>query len=80
VKRPFDDLRRLRAERHVGLAELPNVIGTGVGYKRTAGAVSRTPALVVFVSRKAPPGDLSPDQRIPARAHCQGTNYPPMCG
>lgn len=44
----------------------PNVIATGVGYKVTDGKRTSTLSIVCSVVRKMKPGELAPEDRIPA--------------
>jgi len=47
------------------LDRLLNVVGTGIGSKRTAGAPTGQIAIVVFVKVKVPEAMLQPDEVIP---------------
>jgi hypothetical protein len=44
----------------------PNVVGVGVGYRRTGGQATRDLALVVMVSRKMPAALLAEQDLIPS--------------
>ena len=43
-----------------------NVIGVGIGFRQIAGTVTSDLAIVVMVSSKLPPAQLSEDDLIPA--------------
>ncbi|WP_027717149.1 hypothetical protein [Desulfovirgula thermocuniculi] len=47
------------------LLRLPNVVGVGVGIKQVAGEATGKKALVVFVKKKVPPGELARAHRVP---------------
>lgn len=49
------------------LLNLPNVRGVGVGYKKTGNVCTGKPAIIVFVDKKMPPGDLARAQRVPPK-------------
>jgi hypothetical protein len=44
-----------------------NVVGVGIGFRQFAGTATSDLALVVMVSKKVPPTQLSEDDFIPAR-------------
>jgi hypothetical protein len=48
------------------LLRKPNVVGVGVGYRRTGGQATRDLALVVMVSRKLPAALLAEQDLIPS--------------
>lgn len=59
-------LRALKKSRP-RLLQLPNVVGVGVGIKQVAGEATGGKALVVFVKKKVPPGELTRVHRVPPR-------------
>ena len=59
---------RVRAVKEVHEGELlskANVVGVGIGYRQVDGETTRTPALVVMVSRKMPPSQVGEADLIP---------------
>ncbi|MGQ9513057.1 hypothetical protein [Thermodesulfitimonas sp.] len=60
------DLLRQSLKRHrKNLINLPNVVGVGIGRKRTRGAETGKPALIVFVAKKLPPEFLPRAALVP---------------
>ncbi|MCG8403291.1 MAG: hypothetical protein MJA84_17100 [Firmicutes bacterium] len=49
------------------ILNLLNVRGVGVGYKRVGNIRTEKPAIIVFVEKKLPSGDLVRSQRVPAK-------------
>ena len=47
------------------LLQFPNVVGTGIGYRRRKGESSGELCLVVMVTRKIPSAELPPDAILP---------------
>lgn len=62
VQRALDVKRRHEAE----LLRLPNVVALGVGFRARAGQTTSEVCIVVSVSRKLPPAQLSRQQLVPA--------------
>ncbi|NLJ33200.1 MAG: hypothetical protein GX349_01195 [Firmicutes bacterium] len=58
-------IRRVLQRAHHRLFPLPNVVGMGIGYKKTAQKRTDELALVVYVSRKEKYRDLAPKEIIP---------------
>lgn len=68
-------IRRLgtaRDARRATLQRKPHVKGTGPGLKRTDGALTREPALVVIVDAKKPISKLTRQERIPSFVKLDG--------
>jgi hypothetical protein len=62
------DSEHIQAVRRAHEQELlakANVVGVGIGYRRTAGQTTREMALVVMVTRKQPAARLAEHDRIP---------------
>lgn len=59
-------LKGARLEDHVQLLQLPNIMGSAIGYKRRAGVRTRTPAVIVYVDKKLPVAALTDGERVPA--------------
>src|SRR5690349_13588549 len=57
---------RVRDEHEARLLRYPNVVGVTVGFAMRRGRATRTPAIVVYVSKKVPRRRLAPADRIPA--------------
>ena len=47
------------------LLSKPNVIGLGIGYRKIAGQMTNTIALIVMVDKKIPASQLRPGDQIP---------------
>lgn len=47
------------------LLSKPNVIGLGIGYRKIAGQMTDTIALIVMVDKKIPTSQLRPGDQIP---------------
>ncbi len=61
-------LERARAVKQAHEAELlskANVVGVGVGFRRTSGEPTADVAIVVMVRVKVPAADLLPDEALP---------------
>lgn len=69
-------LRQARRAWHDRLIKLPNVIGTGLGVKRRAGAKIDDSALVVIVDRKLPPSGLVKSGQVPSYVVHGGRRIP----
>lgn len=54
----------LEAHRHE-LMQMPNVVGVGIGFRKTGGQRTDQIAIVVMVSRKLPFESLPPEARLP---------------
>lgn len=57
---------RARAEHERRLLRYPNVVGVSVGFAVRRGRPTRTPCIVVFVSKKVPRRRLAAADRIPS--------------
>lgn len=64
VQLPADLLQLCRAKEDE-LLSLPNVVGVGIGYKKTGGRSTDKLSIVVLVEKKVQKQRLSPDQRVP---------------
>ena len=62
----LNSLRKARDKHNERFTALRNVIGTGLGEKKTKGGFTRISALIVFVSKKVPKHGLGKD-RVPIR-------------
>jgi hypothetical protein len=60
-----EKLARIVEEQRQELLGLPNVVGVGVGYKRTGGLVTSRPSLVILVRKKVPLAHLAPGEAVP---------------
>jgi hypothetical protein len=58
-------LAATRDRTHDDLVARPNVLGTALGWKRTAGRRTKVPSVVVYVQEKLPSEALSGDDRVP---------------
>lgn len=72
MKLPLKQLRRARKLNHTTLMSLPNVVGTALGQKRSSGEVVGERAVVVFVEKKLPQGELTSSQKIPSHFEIGG--------
>jgi hypothetical protein len=58
-------VRAIKKAHEKALMDKANVVGVGVGLRQQGGVRTGEVALVVMVSRKVPPDQLSPDDVIP---------------
>lgn len=63
----MEEVRKTASRQRAALLALPNVVGVGVGYKRTGGERTSKPAVVVLVRRKVPKDELEPQHLVPER-------------
>ncbi|MCU0301640.1 MAG: S1 family peptidase [Candidatus Nanopelagicales bacterium] len=76
LRTPSDDelapLARAKSEARDRLLAIPGVHMVGIGYKRRGGAITDELALVVFVDRKLPPGEVKAGWMVPAEVAVTG--------
>lgn len=69
-------LRRGRSDATRHLEVLPNVVGTGIGFRFSDGVMTRQPAILAFVSKKQRIDDLPQDARVPRTIVNRGFELP----
>lgn len=58
-------IQTVKARYEADLMKKPNVVGVGIGMPMRHGRPVGDPALIVNVSRRVPPEELQPEDRIP---------------
>jgi len=64
-KTPYEKARQVRLAYRDMLLAKPHVIGLGIGYRKLAGEMTDTIALIVMVDKKVPASQLRPGDQIP---------------
>jgi hypothetical protein len=63
--RELEHLRAVKATHEADLMRKANVVGVGIGLRRTGGEMTGEPVIVVSVTRKLPIFQLRPEDVIP---------------
>jgi len=62
----MEQIRAVKQAYETQLLNMPNVVGVGIGYRSRGGMRTKTPALIVMVSKKIPSELLAPSDLIPS--------------
>jgi len=62
----FERVRAVKRDAQAHLRRIPGVHAVGIGAKTVGGQRTSEPAIIVFMSKKKPLAEISPDQVVPA--------------